>query len=278
MAFRTYDLNQRIKITVFTCVMAALLSIGTKAQDLLEFWDASDSSNVETVDHSSWQHILDSHLKVHESGVNRFDYQALKDSDEDRKELGSYLIGLTQMDPRAFNKNVQMAYWINLYNALTVHVVTNNYPVDSIKDIKSGIINFGPWDRELITMQDQPLTLNDIEHRILRPIWKDPRIHYAVNCASIGCPNLATKVYTAENLESQLEQGAKDYINHPRGVSIEDGSLTISSIFDWYEEDFGGNSEGVLEHIAKYAEPALQDQLQGIDGYDDYYDWNLNQP
>ena len=171
-----------------------------------------------------------------------------------------------------------MAYWINLYNALTVFVVVGRYPVDSIKEIKSSLIKFGPWDKELITVQGQKLTLDQIEHGILRPIWRDPRIHYAVNCASIGCPNLAAEAYRSDNLERLLEQGAKEYVNHPRGVSVEDGKLLVSSIYDWYKEDFGDTDAGVLAHLKKYAAPDLVALLDRYDSFDDGYDWTLNAP
>ena len=253
-------------------------AVNIQALELLEFWDTSDETNKIVVDHSVWQGLLGIYLIEHESGINRFDYQSLKSNEAAQGELTQYLLKLTEMDPRQFNRNEQMAYWINLYNALTVYVINNNYPVESIKDIKSGIVNWGPWDLELITIQDQSLTLNDIEHRILRPIWQDGRIHYAVNCASIGCPNLATEPYTSAKLESMLERAASQYINHPRGASVIEGALIVSSIYDWYKEDFGGTDEGVLAHLRKYAKPELIEVLSGFTSFDDYYDWNLNQP
>ena len=169
-----------------------------------------------------------------------------------------------------------MAYWINLYNALTVFVIIPRYPVDSIREIKSGIIDFGPWNLELFPLQGKKLTLNQIEHGILRPIWKDPRIHYAANCASMGCPNLCPEAYRSDNLERLLEQGTKDYINHPRGAQVEDGELVVSSIFDWYKTDFGGTDAGVLAHLRKYARPELVEILADYDSFDHNYDWRLN--
>lgn len=149
--------------------------------------------------------------------------------------------------------------------------------MESIRKIKFGFFSFGPWDEKLTKVNDEPLSLNDIEHRILRPIWQDNRIHYAVNCASISCPNLASAAYTSANTESLLQEGAINYVNHPRGVTFEGKDLMLSSIYDWYQVDFGGSEGGVLKHLLKFAKPELAGRLNGHAGDIDYrYDWNLN--
>ena len=252
---------------------------GAPESELLPGWDVSDESNNAVIDHGAWQDLLDGYLKTGDpSGINRFDYAALKASADDRKKLSAYLKSLAVIDPRTYSRDEQMAYWINLYNALTVFVIVPRYPVDSIKEIKSGIVDFGPWNLELFPLQGEKLTLNQIEHRILRPIWKDPRIHYAANCASLGCPNLFPEAYRSDNLEQILEQAAKDYINHPRGVQVQGDELVVSSIYDWYKSDFGGTDAGVIAHLKKYARPELAEILDNYDDFDDYYDWNLNAP
>ena len=267
--------------TAALAILLATAGLPAAAQDaeLIPMWDASDESSTATIDHAPWQAILDGYLITDDpSGINRFDYGGLKANAEDRQKLAGYLQALAQLDPRTYAKAEQMAYWINLYNALTVFVIVPRYPVDSIKDIKSGLIDFGPWNLELIPVQGETLTLNNIEHGILRPIWQDPRIHYAVNCASLGCPNLAPEAYRSDNLERLLEQSAADYINHPRGAQVTDGELLISSIYDWFKADFGGTNEGVFAHLTRYARPELADQLSGYDSFDDHYDWSLNDP
>ena len=267
--------------TAALAILLGMASLPAAAQDaeLIPMWDASDESSTATIDHAPWQAILDGYLVTDDpSGINRFDYGGLKANAEDRQKLAGYLQALAQLDPRTYAKAEQMAYWINLYNALTVFVIVPRYPVDSIKDIKSGLIDFGPWNLELIPVQGETLTLNNIEHGILRPIWQDPRIHYAVNCASLGCPNLAPEAYRSDNLERLLEQTAADYINHPRGAQVTDGELLISSIYDWFKADFGGTNEGVFAHLTRYARPELADQLSGYDSFDDHYDWSLNDP
>ncbi len=133
------------------------------------------------------------------------------------------------------------------------------------------------WEKKLIMVESQELSLNDIEHRILRPIWRDPRIHYVVNCASIGCPNLRRDAYTSATTEDKLTEAAKDYINNWRAVMFEGGELYVSSIYKWYREDFGGTNASVIEHLGTYAKPALADLLsrvRDIEGH--FYDWTLN--
>lgn len=243
-------------------------------------WEEHDDRNADTIDHSVWQGILDGYLRTDDpSGIHLFDYAGLHANEADRERLLGYLEGLEAVDPRIYSRDEQMAYWINFYNALTVETILGHYPVDSIREIHEGIVPLsGPWGDERATVLDQSLTLDNMEHDILRAIWKDPRIHYAVNCASLGCPNLAPDVYTAARLEEMLEQGARDYVNHPRGAELLDESFgVVSSIYTWFQEDFGGNEAGVIEHLRRYAGPELAEALRSFEGSLDYeYDWSLN--
>ena len=244
----------------------------------LFFWVESNEKNTAIIDHAHWQSLLNSYLiNNHPSGVNRFDYKAVNDTD--RKKLRDYLSNMQQLDPRIYNRAEQKAYWINLYNALTVDLILKNYPVGSITKLGESFFSFGPWDDKIANIQEKNLSLNDIEHGILRPLFRDNRIHYAVNCASISCPNLAKEAYTAINTESLLEQGAKEYINHPRGVIFEKGQLKISSIYHWYKVDFGNKDSTLINHLIKYANPDLSKNLRQYQGDIEHdYNWDLNKP
>ncbi len=275
-----------LRIAVILLV-AMLLAVAAHAQSakLIPEWDASDENNPAHVDHHAWQEILNDYLRKHDSGVNRFDYAALKANAGGTAKLDSYLRFLQSFDPRAYSQAEQKAYWINFYNALTVQVVTEAYPVDSIKDISKSLLGRlgvfdGPWDDVHANVAGRDLTLNNIEHGILRPIWKDNRIHYAVNCASYGCPNLSATAFTAENTEELLDAGARAYVNHPRGVDfVDDDFLVISSIYTWYAADFGGTEKSAIKHLVKYADKALATRLGKFSGSVDYeYDWSLNRP
>ena len=265
--------------------LAALLGLGAAscaAPSADVSWADHDATSTERVDHGEWQALLDAYLITDDpSGVNLVDYPKLQANPADQERLDSYIDHLEGLDPRRYAKDEQMAYWINLYNAVTVKVVLGEYPVDSIKNIHEGVIPWtGPWGDIHTSAAGRPLTLDNIEHDILRPIWRDPRIHYAVNCASMGCPNLQPEVYTGENLERLLEQGAREYVNHPRGAELLDEAFgVVSSIYFWFPEDFGNSEAGVLAHLRTYAEGELAEMLQDFDGSLDHeYDWSLNAP
>lgn len=240
--------------------------------DLWPIWDQSNEANAASFDHSRWQQMLDRYL-VEKGQHNLFNYEAVTAAD--KQALNQYITDLTALDPRNYSKAEQFAYWVNLYNALTVQLILDEYPVKSITKL-GGFLSFGPWDDKVTTIAGQSLTLNDIEHRILRPIWQDPRIHYAVNCASLGCPNLASTAFTAENSEVLLDNAAKQFTNSPKGASINGNTLTLSSIYDWYGVDFGHNEQAILGAIDQYRDG---EPLKGWSGKIDYdYDWSLNKP
>ena len=177
----------------------------------------------------------------------------------------------------ALSPAAQRAWWYNLYNAATVDLVLADYPVDSIKEVKGGLFNTGPWDEDVLTVNGVALSLNDVEHGILRPIYGDNRVHYAVNCASIGCPNLKATPWIGATLEADLDAAAREYVNHPRGADANGAVLYVSKIYDWYEEDFGGSTSGVINHLKKYARQDLSDDLMGISDIEgSRYDWDLN--
>ncbi len=268
---------------IASSVGAAILVVacGPPQAERISVWDASDESNVERIEHGPWQEILDEYVDGDPSGVNVVNYAALAGNRADATKLAGYVEYLQGIDPRDHSRAEQMAYWINLYNAVTVKVVLGAYPVESIKHIHEGVVPLtGPWNDVHANVAGQDLTLDQIEHGILRPIWQDKRIHYAVNCAAYGCPHLIETAFTAANTESLLEAGARAFVNSPRGVDIvDDDFVVISSIYDWYANDFGGTEESVIEHLIHYADGELADFLAAFEGAIEYdYDWNLNQP
>jgi hypothetical protein len=240
-------------------------------------WQVADERNVETIDHSLWQNFLDVAVVRDETlQLNLLRYRAL--TDKQLALLSDYLAWLQSIDPRSYNRAEQMAYWINLYNALTVKVVLDHPNEDSIRDMGAGWFSFGPWQDQLAIVVDQPLTLDDIEHRILRPLWQDRRIHYAVNCASIGCPELAASAYTGGNLAVSLTAAEAAYIKHPRGVAFDaQGGLVLSALYEWYLQDFAADEDALLEYLANHSDPATAVRLRAYAGKIGYsYDWSLN--
>ncbi len=245
------------------------------AADLTKFLSAPPKYSSHILDHSEWSALLSKYIDERE-GLNYFAYGEVSDEDYDRLEV--YLDELQDTSVTELTHEQRFAYWINLYNALTVWVILEHYPVDSIRNISFGLFTRGPWKEELVTVQNVELTLDNIEHDILRPFYEDNRIHYAVNCASIGCPNLQSVAFTADNLEHLLEKAAGEYVNHPRGVRVDDGELIVSSIYDWYREDFGDSELALIEHLSNYASDELKSELSQFEEIDDYdYDWALNE-
>ncbi len=247
--------------------------------DLWPRWQAHDPESTQRVDHAPWAAFLDSYLVTgHPSGIHRVRYGAVTAADKDA--LDGYLVQLQKVRVSGLSRSEQKAFWINLYNALTIKVVLDHYPVESIRDIdiSPGFFSDGPWGAKLLRVEGERLSLNDIEHRILRPIWQDNRVHYGVNCASLGCPNLQPEPFTASNTERLLERGAREYVNHPRGSRFEGGRLRVSSIYEWFQVDFGGSEQGVIAHLRQYAEGSLAAAIKNFDGkMTDAYDWSLNE-
>lgn len=244
----------------------------------ISFWEQSANSNLMQINHDTWQFMLDKYLiESHSSGISRFAYNRV--NKKDLSLLNNYLEQLTILDPRLYSDREQQAYWINLYNALTIKLVIEHHPKTSIKEIGQGLPGLGPWDDQIVNIQGRALTLNQIEHGILRPLWKDSRIHFLINCASLGCPSLQGKAVTANNLESLFEQAAREFINHPRAVQFNENTLILSKIFDWFREDFAEDEQGLIQYLANYAEPKLRQALLTFQGEIDYqYNWKLNSP
>jgi hypothetical protein len=227
--------------------------------------------------------LLKRYVVIGQDGVNRVRYGDWRANAADRKALDDYILELSARRPSAMPRDEAYAYWGNLYNAVTLKVILDRYPVASIRDIRSDSwfdlkAWTGPWRQPRVTVEGKRLSLDNIEHDIMRPTFKDPRVHYIVNCASYGCPNLMNRVWRAKTLEADLEAGAKAFVNHPRGVTVlPSGGLRVSSIYKWFIEDFGGNDAGIVAHLRQYAAPKLAQQLAASPRIvEDDYDWTLN--
>ncbi|MEL6793695.1 MAG: DUF547 domain-containing protein, partial [Pseudomonadota bacterium] len=235
-------------------------------------WKATGSGG--DPNYGPWAEFLSRRLSMGSDGVALLDYAG---GVGDRAQLSAWLAETQKVDPTTLSSDAAFAWWVNLYNAVTIDLVLGDYPVDSIKEVKGGLFNTGPWGEKVAAVNGDRLSLDDIEHGILRPIWKDPRIHYAVNCASIGCPNLKATPWTSATLEADLNAGAKAYVNHPRGARLDGDKLVVSKIYEWFDEDFDSSDAGVIAHLRQYAEGDLAAGLASADRIaDTEYDWDLN--
>ncbi len=229
------------------------------------------ASKSKPITHEDWDSLLKAH--VNDKGM-----VAYKGFQNDRKKLDSYLQKLSEHHPndKNWSKEEQMAYWINAYNAFTVQLILDNYPTESIKDVKSGpTISFvnSPWDIKFITIEGAEYDLNNIEHNFLRKRFEDPRIHVGVNCASISCPALPQFAFTADKLYEQLEEQARRFVNDPTKNKIATNSIQISKIFKWFSGDFEKNGP-LIDFLNKYSDTQI-DANASIDYLE--YNWGLNE-
>lgn len=220
------------------------------------------------VQHGEW----DALVKKHVSKNGMVDYQGFL---KDKKQLQVYLDILSANKPTSkWSKNEKMAFWINAYNAFTVKLILDHYPIKSIKDIKRGIpfVN-SVWDIAFIPMGKEKIDLNYIEHTILRKEFNDPRIHAAINCASFSCPLLRNEAYYASRLDEQLNDAMRRFINDPQRNQLDKSNIKISKIFSWFAGDFKLNGSSIVDYLNKYAKKRVQPNAK-IDFLE--YQWELN--
>jgi len=210
--------------------------------------------------HRVWNELLQKHVNP----AGQVDYKGFQ---RDQDKLDGYLKSLSVQRPdNEWSRDARLAYWINAYNAYTVKLILNHYPVNSISDIYDG----NPWDVKWIELGRDQFSLNQIEHRIIRKRFDEPRIHFAVNCAAQSCPPLLPQAFTAENLDNMLDKAARAFINNPSYNKISTNNLKLSKIFDWYAEDF----ENIQRFIAQYSTTNVE-QDASVSYMD--YDWSLNE-
>jgi hypothetical protein len=262
---------------VLICLCLPAAAMAAPDAKLWPRWQAHDPASTATLNHDAWDGWTKKYVTTDAKGVNRVAYA--KVDAPARKALDTYIHAMSGTLVSLLNRNEQMAFWINLYNALTVRVILDHYPVESILkiSISPGFFSTGPWGKKLVEVEGRKLSLDDIEHRILRPIWKDARIHYVVNCASVGCPNLRIGAYTGANIDAQLTEAARGYINDLRGGSFEGADFIVSSLYKWYAGDFGANPQEILAHMLRFAAPEKAARIRAHGRIDEYfYDWDLN--
>lgn len=217
---------------------------------------------------------FDSLLRQHVSEAGLVDYRGFI---QDSIQLQDYLQLLSRNHPNDehWSREERIAYWINAYNAFTIKLIMDYYPVASIKDIKSGIPFVNTvWDIKFINIEGAEYDLNNIEHGILRPKYNEPRIHFAVNCASISCPKLQNFAYTGDQLDQQLDEAAREFFNDPDKNKIAPDRLQLSKILNWYWGDFKDQYESRVELVNKYVETSVNTDAE-VDFLE--YDWGLNE-
>jgi Protein of unknown function, DUF547 len=245
-------------------------------------------AQAQTFDHgyAAWDALLKKHVRwLPDNKQSRVDYAAFAKDRAELKKVLDALSAVPKAEFDAWSREQRMAFLINAYNAFTVEVILTKYPdLKSIKEL--GVFNRGPWKNEFFTLLGDKHHLDWIEHEQLRPKYADPRVHGAVNCASIGCPALRPEAFTAGKLDAQLEDGMTRFIADRTRNRVAGGKLEVSSIFKWFKEDFEKGHKGIAsveDLFAKYAtqvsdkpeeQAALKAKTLPVSHLD--YDWSLN--
>lgn len=260
MSFISIHTRQSWKNGFILLALGSFFFVGCKIKDY--------PSTARPADYSLW----DSLLQTHVSATGTVDYPGFI---ADSLRLRAYLGHLSRRHPNStWTREEQLAYWINAYNAFTVDLICRHYPVKSIKDIRPGIPFVNTvWDIKFIHIERATYDLNNLEHGIIRAKFQEPRIHFALNCASRSCPKLRNRAYTPQGLNSQLEKAASEFINDPSKNRISADQLQLSRIFLWYGGDFK-KAGGVRAFVNRYSKTTSDKKAKM--GYLDY-DWRLNE-
>ena len=216
---------------------------------------------VEGISHATWNSLVSKYV----TSAGKVNYKGFL---AEKAKLQGYLDLLSANPPASsWSQKAQLAYWINAYNAFTVKLIIDNYPLKSIMDLGK------PWDKSFITIGGKSYTLNQIEHETIRKQFNEPRIHFAVNCASVSCPKLLNEAYTEAKLDAQLTAQTKSYLNNPAENGLSSAQAELSSLFDWYKEDFT-KSGTVIDFVNKYASTKVD--AGATISYKEY-NWSLNE-
>jgi hypothetical protein len=262
--FLPITLALSLTYSIQSCSLLSAAGLSSQGQPTVEVKGPLESATINSaihVDHSNWDALLQKHV----AGDGLVDYKSFK---ENADALDAYLAQMATYTPtEEWSVQELLAYYINLYNAYTVDLIVNNYPVKSIKDID------GAWTKGIALVGDKKLSLGGIENSILRKM-NEPRIHFAINCASISCPNLSNEAYVASKINEQLDRAAESFINSDKN-DLSASNPRLSSIFDWYQKDyFVAGEQDVIGYINQYA--AIKINANATLGYKEY-DWNLNE-
>jgi len=222
--------------------------------------------------HTKWNKVLQSYTKKVDNQV-LVNYKELKSNAQTLNKYLKTLENLNKEEFKSFSTKEKLSFWINAYNAYTLKIVIDHYPVKSIKDIKSGWFSSGPWSKEFIPLFKDKISLDHIEHEIVRKQFNEPRIHFALNCASIGCPSLLQVPFTATKLEEQLNQSATHFLKNEDKNFEKGPTLHVSKIFKWYGEDFDSQFGSFENYIIQTLNLPKKDYQIKYNNYD----WNLNE-
>jgi len=267
----------RVGIILMALVAIGCLADRASAQEKTagQAWPAAQQVSINQINHASYDQLLQKY--VDQNGM--VNYRAWHASAADRKALTDYLAHLSQGSLQApASRAAKLAFWSNAYNAVTLEGILRVYPTSSIRNHTAKAFGYNIWKNLLLHVGNQKFSLEDIEHKVLRKM-NEPRIHFAIVCASIGCPRLLNRAYVAQSIEQQLALNTKDFFSRSQNLQVSGSTLGLSKIMEWYGTDFAGSANQQAQVLAKYFPGPAQQLVASGRFRVSYlgYDWNLNE-
>ncbi len=273
-------MNRKYKLLSLLAIALLLLSrpsVSAIEMKPIEFWDDSEPLSEINVDHTALQEILQAYvISDHPSGISRFDYDRVLD--DDKAKLQAYLDYLQLLEPRQLSEAEAKAYWVNLYNAATLNMVIDAYSNGRVTKVQARGLPTRRWRRTIVTVALQDMSLDDILNGVIRPLYRDPRMHFALFFCTLGGPDMPTEVLNGENNNELLDKFQEKYLMQSRAVRLEDGELVLSEIFQNYDTDFADSESALIRYLQQYVPEPVSEAMNGVYDIRFDYDWALNQP
>ncbi len=245
-----------------------LMSSAVQAQNAMNFFSRNGFEK-EKIDYSAYEEFLGKYIKSAKGGMSRFDYKNIPSTGHDliKKQMSV----MENVRVTNYDRDTQLGYWLNLYNIIVLDAVLENYPISSIRDVSD------IWKAKRVKIQSQELSLDDIEHNIIRPLYKDWRIHAALNVATVSSGRIPAKAY-GYNIEKELDDIAKEWLQRPDVFRISDNTVSLSTVFKWYKEDFGNSTEELFMKISGHLNESASTKLLQLKKPKIRYNyvWDLN--
>lgn len=259
-----------IFLTLIATISFPSLGFSGSAEDIGQRVSPSALRNINQLDINPYDNLLSKYVDTQ----GRVNYRAWSAAKSDRDQLKAFLLQHSFVNPKTGSKDEKLALWINAYNALTLEGILREYPTTSIKNHVAKVFGYNIWDDLRLYVGGQAYSLNDIEHKILRKM-DEPRIHFAIVCASTGCPRLLNEAFRADALDAQLTTNAKYFFSVNTNFAVNGSTVYLSSILDWFGEDFGNDTPSVLRKISPWLPSTAAVPNNARVRYTDY-DWSLN--
>ncbi len=255
-------------------VIASLVTVSHAEENAGRKWPTEKWVSINEIKHDAFDQLL----KKYVDDNGRVNYKTWDTNSADRALLKTYLADMSRANPdQQATREAKLAYWINAYNAVTIEGILRVYPTTSIRNHTAKVFGYNIWKNLIFTAGDKRVSLEDIEHKILRKMG-EPRIHFAIVCASIGCPRLLNEAYVADRLEQQLAVNTKDFFGRQQNLQINKNVIKLSQIISWFGSDFGGTQQQQMQMLSPYFPSAAQTLVASENYRVSFlnYDWDLN--